>query len=343
MCRSAECRKTTRLVFPEIVVAIFCTTVLSLAPETSYAQRGGGGGHFGNPGGYLRGGGRGDIHSSGGTHMTYLRGAGRPSPIVHTGPFLPMIRGPRPQMRPRHLFYPRYGFWPLYGWAATWIPDCGDNAWGPDCRDYGNAHAQEGIELQESGSPADDGGIAFNPVIFYLRDGTGYGATDYWLADGILHFVTTYGTEKSVGLDQLDVQRTVDENAARGVFITLGPSPRGRSAARMPLSTSPTCPPASNDRAGVRPAQPAPGNEAGLFGARGHASESGLKVTSVETGSRAAQVGIHPGDVVLRIDCQQVHSSQDIESAIAANLSGIAWVSYLIKGTWLTDQEIKLR
>jgi hypothetical protein len=342
MCRSAECRKTTRLLVPQIVVAIFCTTVLSLAPEASYAQRGGGRGRFGNPGVYSRGGGTGVIHSSGGTHITYLRGAEQASSIAHTGAFLPMIRGPRPQMRPRHLSVPGYGFWPLYGWASSWIPDCGDTSWGPDCRDYSNAHAPGGIELQESGS-ADDWGGAFNPVIFYLRDGTGYGATDYWLAGGILHFVTTYGSEKSIGLDQLDVQRTVDENAARGVFIVLGPSPWGRSPTAMPQSTSPTCPPASNDRTGIPPAQPATGNEGGLFGARGHASENGLKVTSVETGSRAAQVGIHPGDVVLRIDCQQVHSSHDIESAIAANLSGIVWVSYLIKGTWLTDQEIKVR
>src|ERR1700693_1224577 len=279
MCRSAERPKVIRLLFPRSAVAIFCTTVLWLAPEASYAQRGGGGGHFGDPGRFSTGGGRGGVHFSRGAHITYLPGADRPRalpgmagspwppfaagvnsrshlprPIAHTGPFLPRARvsGPRTQMRPRRLSYPDYRFWPLYWWTSPWIPDCGDPDWGPDCRDsgyygapYGNVQGQEGIEAQESG-PAYDREGAFNPVIFYLRDGTGYGATDYWLADGILHFVTTYGSEKSVGLDQLDVQRTVDENATRGVFIVLGSSP-WRSPKPMLESIAPTCPPAPND------------------------------------------------------------------------------------------------
>jgi hypothetical protein len=374
MYRFAERLKTARLVFPKTVVAIFCITMLSLAPEVSYAQRGGGGGHFGDPGGHSSGGGRGEIHSSGGAHITYLPGSERPRPlagmlgnlwprsavgvssrshlprpIAHTGPFLPMIRGLRPQTRTKHLPYSGYGFWPLYWWPSPWIPDCGDPYWERDCRESGyygdpdsNAQAQVGIESQESGTAADWEG-AFNPVIFYLRDGTGYGATDYWLTEGMLHFVTTYGSEKSVGLEQLDVQRTVDENAARGVIIVLGSSPWRRSPTRMSRSTALACSPGSKETAGIAPSQASTGNEAGLFGASGHGGQNGLKVTSVETGSLAAQVGIHPGDVVLRIDCQQVHSSHDIESAIAANTSGTARVSYLIRGTWLTEQEIKVR
>jgi len=58
-------------------------------------------------------------------------------------------------------------------------------------------------------------------VTIYLKDGSSYGVTDYWLADGNLHYVTTYGGENSISVERLDLQKTVDENAGRGVNFTL--------------------------------------------------------------------------------------------------------------------------
>jgi len=38
-----------------------------------------------------------------------------------------------------------------------------------------------------------------------------------------------------------------------------------------------------------------------------------------------------------------VRSSQDIDAAVRANQSGIVWVSYLIKGTWLREEQFQIR
>jgi hypothetical protein len=59
------------------------------------------------------------------------------------------------------------------------------------------------------------------PVTIYLRDGSSYGVRDYWLAGGSLHYVTSYGGENSIPVEKLDLQRTVDANAAAGVSFVL--------------------------------------------------------------------------------------------------------------------------
>ncbi len=184
-------------------------------------------------------------------------------------------------------------------------------------------------------------GIRLNSfLVVYLGDGSGYGVTDYWVADSRLHFVTTYGAEKSVSFEEVDWQRTVDENASRGVYFKLSYAPTKPS---REAAIAPSCP--SNSIAGKGTGRPNPeiAGDAGLFGAAVSAAGPGVRVTSVRDGSPAAQLGIHPGDVVLRIDCQPVHSKGDIEAALAANSNGTPSISYLIKGAWLSEQQIKLR
>lgn len=66
-------------------------------------------------------------------------------------------------------------------------------------------------------------------VVLFLKDGTVYAITDYWIADNKLHYVTNYGGENSIPLDQLDMQRTVDVNAKRGINITLRPTPQSQA------------------------------------------------------------------------------------------------------------------
>jgi hypothetical protein len=62
-------------------------------------------------------------------------------------------------------------------------------------------------------------------VVIFLRDGSSYAVSDYWLAGGKLHYITSYGGENSVDLNQLDLQRTVNDNATRGIEFTLRPTP----------------------------------------------------------------------------------------------------------------------
>jgi hypothetical protein len=78
---------------------------------------------------------------------------------------------------------------------------------------------------------ADNGEKSAAAVLLYLKDGTTYSAQDYWLTGGKLHFTLDNGVESWVEIDQLDMQRTVDENAKRGVQFTLKPGPAGSDPA----------------------------------------------------------------------------------------------------------------
>jgi hypothetical protein len=50
-------------------------------------------------------------------------------------------------------------------------------------------------------------------------------ANDYWLDGGDFHYTVKYGGESRIALDQVDVQKSIDENAKRGVKFTLKPKP----------------------------------------------------------------------------------------------------------------------
>ena len=93
-----------------------------------------------------------------------------------------------------------------------------------------------------------------------------------------------------------------------------------------------------------RKAGPSPASsEAAPLGVFGNAGDNGFAVTSVRAGSAAAQAGIEPGDIVTAIDARPVHTSGDIESAIATSQTGTIRVSFLVKGAWLTEKDVKVR
>ncbi len=48
-----------------------------------------------------------------------------------------------------------------------------------------------------------------------------YGLTDYWVVGQQLHYRTTYGGEDSIGLDRVDLEKTAQLNADRGVVFEL--------------------------------------------------------------------------------------------------------------------------
>jgi hypothetical protein len=83
-------------------------------------------------------------------------------------------------------------------------------------------------------------------AVLILRDGSSYAVSDYWLAAGKLHYVTSYGGENSIDVNQLDLQRTVNENALRGVTFTLRPAPDSNAPASQ---HPPLMPPANTQPA----------------------------------------------------------------------------------------------
>jgi hypothetical protein len=84
------------------------------------------------------------------------------------------------------------------------------------------AQSPDTSQEQEAANP----GPATRPVtaVLYLKDGSSYAVTDYWLTDGKIHYITSYGGENSIDQSALDLQRTVNENAAQGMTFTLRPA-----------------------------------------------------------------------------------------------------------------------
>ncbi|MGA7916544.1 MAG: hypothetical protein WCA00_15020, partial [Candidatus Acidiferrales bacterium] len=176
----------------------------------------------------------------------------------------PHVFPPRHPGHPYYPYYPNY-FYPYYGfgwggglWWGGFSP-C-DPFWG--CYGYGYGYGggygyyggsfggdysadlsynspDDATSSQEpnpslfAAPPADTGQSAGEAsqqqpyVILYLKDGSSYAVSDYWLAGGKLHYVTSYGGENVIDESQLDLQRTVNENGARGLDFTLRPEPAG--------------------------------------------------------------------------------------------------------------------
>ena len=120
---------------------------------------------------------------------------------------------------------------PTFG-STTWFeggiaPD--STIWSPAEANptYPPTHADATNETPYSGSsatPPPDDIKAERPVILLqLRDGSMYGLTDYWVKDGELHYTTTYGGQDSVLLERVDIEKTVQLNAERGVPFALRP------------------------------------------------------------------------------------------------------------------------
>ena len=113
---------------------------------------------------------------------------------------------------------------------------------------------------EETGGGGGSASSTDSEVVLFLKDGTVYAITDYWIADNKLHYVTNYGGENSIPLDQLDMQRTVDVNAKRGINITLRPTPQSQQAAPEPDAAppAPEAQPAPPPQPSAPPAPPEP-------------------------------------------------------------------------------------
>jgi hypothetical protein len=115
-----------------------------------------------------------------------------------------------------------YGYGPGYGFGGDYSDlgasaDSDDTSNEPSPSKWQNPPQNEGSENAVAPS--------IPHTVIYLQDGSSYEVTDYWLADKKLHYVTNYGGENATDIGQVDMQRTVDANAARGVSFTLHPGP----------------------------------------------------------------------------------------------------------------------
>jgi hypothetical protein len=170
-------------------------------------------------------------------------------------------------------WWPGWGFgWPSFGywdWGPAWI----DPIWGWPGQDYNSypadytndypydyndsysAQPENGqgsytppVQERYSPPPSSDAKVEM-PVLLYMKDRSVYAASDYWVEEGKLHYVLSTGAEKMVELDQVDVRRTIAENADLGTQVTLTP----RTAPSEPLETPPPTAPTAKPRNKVAP------------------------------------------------------------------------------------------
>jgi len=280
-------------------------------------------------------------------HLTYLPAARQPLPVMRRSPQLQRQTHfistknrhfPRQAFRftprsrvPSDGFFPfAFGDWPWWGGDSDPESQCSSYDANGNCYD---AQDSSGGALES----ADDQQRPM--IIVYLRDGSGYGALDYWVTNAMLHIATTYGAQKAFPMEQVDLERTGRENAQRGVNFTFYTYPMISDPGPVlaPDSYAPACTAVSSRASQTQSALPVNGTD--LFGASGNASEKGLVISSVRAGSPAAQAGLQAGDVVVRADCRPIRNAQDIDSAFAGS-NGTIWVSYLIQGAWMTDKKI---
>ena len=63
-----------------------------------------------------------------------------------------------------------------------------------------------------------------NETLLYLKDGTVFAVASYTVSDGQLHYVASYGEKNYFSVELLDLAKTIEANAQRGVAFTLTPA-----------------------------------------------------------------------------------------------------------------------
>jgi len=78
------------------------------------------------------------------------------------------------------------------------------------------------------GAVTEDQTVSKGVFLLVLNNGTSDAATDYWVADGYLEYISPDGTRSHIPLEALDLQNTVTQNAPRGLPFVLR-SARGQN------------------------------------------------------------------------------------------------------------------
>jgi hypothetical protein len=105
---------------------------------------------------------------------------------------------------------------------------------------YSNSEATSAPSENQSPTPSISDAETVDTVLLYMKDGSVYSASVYWVKDNQLHYILTTGAGNAVDLDAVDIERTTTENAKNGVRVSLKPRP-GLSEP-SPESPSPTAP-----------------------------------------------------------------------------------------------------
>jgi hypothetical protein len=205
------------------------------------------------------------VHSPGGgpigppiSHPPISRSPGLAAPPALPGPptlAAPPVRAvgtytfhspPRPIL-PRPPVLPIFGF-PFFPGATTWWafgPPWGFNSfWRTTCHQYlwpFGYNALSFYQFVPGTAYVAPPSYPVYPAYFYgeegqdlpqlfLKDGTVYEVTDYWVVNGQLHFKMheedgTKPAEHVIGFDELDLQQTIDVNTARGFRFVLRNQP----------------------------------------------------------------------------------------------------------------------
>jgi hypothetical protein len=176
------------------------------------AQHGGGGG--GHGGGHF--GGRGQGHASRFGPRAQPHGITRYPPLSVLRLF-----GRRHRRFVEPFFFSNGLFWGGVGGCDFWDWNCGFRLDDSD-PGFGNW-----MNLTPAPGPTNPEGSSVSPfvTVLYLRNGDSVGVTEYWVENEEFDYLTTYGGENAIPFDQIDLERTVNENARRGIPFTLHPQP----------------------------------------------------------------------------------------------------------------------
>jgi hypothetical protein len=186
--------------------------------------------------------------------VAFAQSVRHPAWVAHAS--APRVVGPyyfprRPRFPVRLTFPilapPNFRFWgvPLYGFGLglgfnpIWWRNCPNWVWEYDCYPL----PVYPIYIVGGGSR--------ELAQLYLKDGTVYNVTDYWLVNNQLHFTTVEETgtnwvEHTIDFGQLDLQRTIDVATQRGFRFVLRDEPLQQYLQDHPENGEPgTVPPAS--------------------------------------------------------------------------------------------------
>ena len=147
------------------------------------------------------------------------------------------------------------------GFNSLWWPTCGPSlGWGFDCYPtpfYGYGFGAYGFENYVTSQIYENpvylyGGDERDLIWLYLKDGTVYGVTDYWLVDGQMHFSMveddpTKLAEHAIPYDELDLQKTIYVNTHRGFRIVFRDEPWQQYLKDHPDLTPTDVPPPQKD------------------------------------------------------------------------------------------------
>lgn len=147
--------------------------------------------------------------------------------LYHGRPFGPLrFRPVFPVYGSPFYFGPYSWIWGSWGYDGCWLANyypCGGWAYGYSGPFYAYAPVPAPVYQYYGGARPDF------PQLF-LKDGTVYTVSDYWLVDDQLHFTTKEpgrkgSAEHVIDLNQLDVETTIDENTSQGFRFVMRHEP----------------------------------------------------------------------------------------------------------------------